>query len=179
MFFNNWHSLIRILVIGPCAYIVLIVLLRISGKRTLSKFNAFDMVITIALGSTFATVLLSKDVTVADGVLAFLLLAAMQFAATWLSVRSPWFSRLIKSEPRMLLYRGQFLHAAMRHERVTEGEILAAIRESGLASVDQTAAVVIETSGSITVVGDVSGDLRALKNIKGFPNDPNGTRRGE
>lgn len=88
--------------------------LRISGKRTLSKWNAFDFVVTIALGSTLATVLLSKQVALAEGVLAFALLIALQFAITSLSVRSSVVRRLIKAEPTFLLAQGQFLHRAMK-----------------------------------------------------------------
>ncbi len=47
MFFQNWHALLRVLVVGFCAYTALILLLRVSGKRTLSKMNAFDFVLKI------------------------------------------------------------------------------------------------------------------------------------
>ena len=70
MFFSTWAALGRVLVIGPLAYVALVLLLRISGKRTLTKLNAFDLVVTVALGSTLATVLLSKSVSLAEGVLA-------------------------------------------------------------------------------------------------------------
>jgi len=63
MFFDNWVELIRILTIGVSAYAALIFLLLASGKRTLSKWNAFDFIVTIALGSTLATVIMSKDVS--------------------------------------------------------------------------------------------------------------------
>ncbi|HBM44306.1 MAG TPA: DUF421 domain-containing protein, partial [Halomonas sp.] len=58
VFFSGWESLARTLVVGLLAYTVLIVFLRISGNRTLSKMNAFDLIVTVALGSTLATVLL-------------------------------------------------------------------------------------------------------------------------
>ena len=64
MFFG-WLGLLRVLVVGSCAYLALIVLLRISGKRTLAKLNASDFVITVAIGSTLATVLLSSTVALA------------------------------------------------------------------------------------------------------------------
>ena len=83
--FDEWSNLLRTLIIGVPAYIALVFSLRISGKRTLSKMNAFDLVVTVALGSTLATVLLSKDVTLAQGVLAFGLLIGLQFAVTWSS----------------------------------------------------------------------------------------------
>lgn len=63
---------------GVLAYVALVVLLRVSGKRTLSKMNAFDLVVTVALGSTLATVLMAKDVALAEGVFAFALLIGLQ-----------------------------------------------------------------------------------------------------
>ena len=60
MFFNDWYGLERILIVSFLAYVALIICLRISGKRTLAKWNAFDFVVTIALGSILATQILSK-----------------------------------------------------------------------------------------------------------------------
>ena len=73
---------------GTLAYTALVVLLRTTGKPPLSKMNAFDLIVTVAHGLTLATVLLSKDVALAEGVLAFALLVHLQFAITWLSIRS-------------------------------------------------------------------------------------------
>lgn len=84
IFYNNWQSLLCILVIGVLAYTGLIILLRVSGKRTLTKMNAFDFVVTVALGSTLATVLLSKDVTLIDGIVAFCVLIFLQYMVIYL-----------------------------------------------------------------------------------------------
>ena len=73
MFFNGWIGLARVILVGAFAYFGLIILLRISGKRTLSKMNVFDLIVTVALGSTLATVLLSKDIALAEGITAFAL----------------------------------------------------------------------------------------------------------
>ncbi len=78
MFFDSWQGIGRVIVVGTLAYAALITILRISGKRTLTKMNAFDLVVTMALGSTLATIVLSKDVALAEGVVAFALLAALQ-----------------------------------------------------------------------------------------------------
>jgi len=78
MFFSGLDGVWRTLVVGTCAYAALVLILRISGKRTLSKMNAFDLVVTVALGSTLATILLSSDVAPAEGVTAFVLLAGLQ-----------------------------------------------------------------------------------------------------
>jgi hypothetical protein len=130
-FFSGYEGVWRTAAVGLCAYLLLIGLLRITGKRTLSKMNAFDLVVTVALGSTLATILLSKDVALAEGIAAFLLLAGAQFAVTWTSIRSPRFRRWIKAEPRALLRDGQMLADALRSERVTTDEVEAAIRSAG------------------------------------------------
>jgi uncharacterized membrane protein YcaP (DUF421 family) len=67
VFFDGWLGLFRTFVIGVFAYAFLVFALRASGKHTLSKMNAFDLVVTVALGLSLATVLLSKDVTLAEG----------------------------------------------------------------------------------------------------------------
>ena len=95
MFFNSWAALGRTIVVGVLAYVALIFLLRISGKRTLSKMNSFDLIVTISLGSTLASALLSTNVASAQAVLAFALLIFMQFLVTWLSVRSSKVSHLV------------------------------------------------------------------------------------
>jgi uncharacterized membrane protein YcaP (DUF421 family) len=152
MFFDNWQGLLRILVTGIAAYAFLVVVLRTSGKRTLSKLNAFDLIITVALGSTLATIVMSKDVALAEGLVALALLVSLQWLITWLSVRSTAVSRLVKSEPRLLLHEGVLLPDAMKTERVTEDELLAALRAQGLGRLDDAAAVVMETDGSLSVI---------------------------
>jgi uncharacterized membrane protein YcaP (DUF421 family) len=67
VFFDDWSGLLRVLIVGVCAYLSLLVMLRGSGKRTLDKLNAFDFIVTVALGSTLATVLLSSDVALVEG----------------------------------------------------------------------------------------------------------------
>lgn len=168
MFFNGWESLLRTLVVGVLAYVSLIAFLRISGKRTLSKMNAFDLIVTVALGSTLATVLLSKDVALAEGALAFALLIGLQFIVTWSSVRSRRVRRWVTGEPLIVLYRGEFLPSALRRARVAEDEVRAAVRSAGLVSLEEAEAVVLETDGSFSVVQRGSGDGRpSLKGVQG------------
>jgi uncharacterized membrane protein YcaP (DUF421 family) len=152
MFFSGWDGIWRTGVVGLCAYAGLVGVLRITGKRTLSKMNAFDLVVTVALGSTLATVLLSKDVALAEGVTAFLLLASAQYAVTWMSLRSHWFRGWIKAEPRALLREGQLIIDALKAERVTPDEVDAAIRRSGHSDAAEIALVMLETDGSMSVV---------------------------
>lgn len=153
MIFDSFSGLLRVLIVGVAAYAVLVLFLRISGKRTLSKMNAFDLVVTVALGSTLATVVLSKNVALLEGLLALGLLIALQWAVAWGSVRSRRISRLVKSEPQILYHRGKMLEASLLRERVTQEEIEAAARSSGHADLATVESVVLETDGSFSVIG--------------------------
>ena len=152
MFFDSWYGLVRVLIACVCAYVALVVLLRISGKRTLSKMNAFDLVVTVALGSTLATIILSKDVPLLEGVLAFALLVSLQFVGTWSAVRWPAVQGAVKAEPQLLFRDGKFLEHALRRERVTREEAESAMRQNGYGSLGEISTMVLETDGSISVV---------------------------
>jgi uncharacterized membrane protein YcaP (DUF421 family) len=153
MFFDGISGPLRVAVVGTLAYVALIVLLRVTGKRTLSKMNAFDLVVTVALGSTLATILLSKDVALIEGLVAFALLILLQYAVTWSTVRSKRFETWIKAEPSLLFHDGDFLEQAMRSERVTRDEVVAAMRRQGHDSPSSVHSVVLETDGSMSIVG--------------------------
>ena len=166
MFFNGWFVLMRTVIVGGLAYIGLISLLRVSGKRTLSKMNAFDLVVTVALGSTLATIALSADVALAQGLVALALLIVLQFAITWSSVRWRWVRRAVTGEPSLLFYRDEYLPDALRRARVTEEEVRAAVRGSGYAVLEDVEAVVLETDGSFSIVAKTQRESSALTGVK-------------
>lgn len=169
MFFDSWFGLGRVVAVGILAYAAVILILRISGNRTLSKLNAFDLVVTVALGSSLATILLNKSVALVEGVLAIALLVALQFAVTWWSVRWPFFSKLVKSEPVLLVHRGKLVSAALRRTRVVENEILAVLRREGFRGIEDVHAVVLESDGSLSVLGAnkvPSHEANTLRNVE-------------
>ncbi|MBC7282820.1 YetF domain-containing protein [Hoeflea sp.] len=151
VFFDSWAGIGRILITAPLAYLALIVMLRTSGKRTLSKFNAFDFVVTICLGSMLASIILTKSVPLFEGILALGLLIGLQFAITRLSVRSKALENLIKSDPTFLVHRGAYQETALHRERVTRAEITAALHASGESELSGFHSVVLETDGSLNV----------------------------
>lgn len=152
IFFDTWISLGRVFLVGTLAYAALVLMLRISGKRTLSKMNAFDLIVTIALGSTLATVLLNRSVPLAEGVAALALLIALQFAITWVSARSDTWKQMVKAEPAVLLSHGNVIDDALLRERVTFDEVQAAVRQAGHPTIDETMTVILETDGSLSVL---------------------------
>lgn len=180
MFFNSWDALLRVLIVGALAYAALVLILRISGKRTLSKMNAFDFVVTVALGSTLASTILSKDTSLAEGVAALALLIGLQYIITWLSVRTSWFERLVKATPTLIYYQGHFLDEPMKRQRVTTAEVRSAIRKASMAQMDEVEAVVLETDGTFTVLESIPNGEKAaaLANVAGAEKR-SGIKQGE
>ncbi|WP_422768799.1 DUF421 domain-containing protein [Plantactinospora sp. WMMC1484] len=167
MLLNNPADLLRLLAIALLVYPALVAMLRISGKRTLSKLNAFDFVVTVALGSTLATILLSRDVSVVEGILALALLVALQYAVALLAVRWPPSQRLLKARPTVLLRDGRLRLDTMLATRVTESEIRQAARSHGAGDLNDIAAVVLETDGNLSVITQSRiGDGSCLADVR-------------
>ncbi len=172
LFYSNTAGLIRSLLLGVMSYIIMILFLRISGKRTLSKMNQFDFLVTVALGSALAASILSKNVPLADAAVAFFVLIFLQYIITWASVRFKSFGRIVKSQPVLLLYKGKFLREEMKHQRVTEQEIIAKLRQKGKSDISKIDAIVLETDSSVSIIADIE-DIEdenfILKGVKNFP----------
>lgn len=163
MWFDSWPELFRVVVVGAAAYVFLIVTMRVSGKRTLSQMNAFDFIVTVALGSTLATILLSTDVSWAEGATALVLLAALQALVAWLSTRWSAFRRTVTSRPVIIVSAGAINVDAMRANRLTESQLMQAVRSGGFGAMSGVGAVVLEPNGMLSVIGkDSLGDGSAL-----------------
>jgi uncharacterized membrane protein YcaP (DUF421 family) len=151
LFFDNWYYVGRAITLSVIGFAALMIMLRVSGKRTLSKLNVFDFVFVVAVGSVFAATLVEKDVTLFEGLASLGTLIAIQVALAKLAAYSPMAERIINGSPTRLLSHGKFIHHALKKERVTEEEVRAAIREEGLTRVEDADAVVLENDGTLTV----------------------------
>ncbi|MCO4753596.1 MAG: DUF421 domain-containing protein [Bacteriovoracaceae bacterium] len=152
IFFSDWMSLARIIIISIGGYLGLVAILRVSGPRTLSKMNSFDFVITIALGSTYAGGILQKKNSLVDILLTFSMLVGLQFVVTLYASKNPKFNKLIKADPVLLFANQSYLEDKMRHAHVTKDEIDSAIRQQGLSDIANVKYVVLETNGEIVAI---------------------------
>lgn len=152
MIFQGWEGIVRTILVGTLAYATLVLFLRISGKRTLAKLNAFDLVVTVALGSTLSAILLQESIALAEGATALGLLIVLQYLVTFASVRSPSVAKAIRSEPTLIAHKGSFCHAAMIRQRITEDEVLSAVRSNGANDLQSIEAVVLESDGTLSIV---------------------------
>jgi uncharacterized membrane protein YcaP (DUF421 family) len=151
-FWSGWEPILRIFVVGIVTYVGLILLLRLSGKRTLTRMTAFDFVITIAIGSAFGRILTASIVSISEAITAFILLVLLQTIFSFLEVRSKKFKKFTTTPPTLLFYNGEYLRKNMRKSRIREDELLSAIRKKSFGSLNEVKAVVFETDGSFSIV---------------------------
>jgi len=164
MWFDSWSDIVRVVLVGAATYVALVALLRLSGKRTLAKLNAFDLVVTVALGSILATILLSSDVSWAEGVVALALLVLLQLLVTWSSSRLGRSRSIVTAKPTTVLRDGVADERALAAQRLTVAELRQAVRSSGIGGLDEVARVVVESDGTLSVIPrDKLGDKSALE----------------
>ncbi len=176
MFFDDWESILRAFIVTVLGYITLVIAIRISGKRTLSKMNAFDFIVTIALGSCLAAVSLNKNIALAEGVVVYSTLIGLQYLITYMSVRIKKVKAIVSGKPVLLLYKGEILPEVMKKERITIEEIYVAARAESVAHLHEVEVVVLETTGDITVIPKLQaggGRPETLKNVLRYSDEAN------
>ena len=166
---DDWSRIARIALLSLLVYASIVILVRLAGKRVTAKRNAFDWIVTIALGSVAASVILTQELTFLEGMTAVGTLVALQYLVTWSAVRWHVVEELVAAAPCLLVYRGEFLDETLQRERVTRDEILAAVRQAGHAGFGEILAVILEPSAELSIVtyGN-SDDLSALVDVGGM-----------
>lgn len=152
VFFDNIDKLGRIVLTTVMVYVLIVLVTKISGKRSTSQLNNFDWIVTVMIGSLGASTILLKDIPFVEGVSSILVLYLLQFLVTKYASISPQFSSFILSEPRIVFYQGQFLPDAMRAERLTRQEIECAMRSEGVHRFDDVEAIVFESDAKLTII---------------------------
>jgi uncharacterized membrane protein YcaP (DUF421 family) len=143
-----WEFLLRALAV----YFVLLLLVRLSGKRSVGQFTPFDMVLLILLGNAVQNSLIGSDVSLLGGLLLAAMLIALNYAVGWLAARSKRFDRFVEGKPVQIIANGQLDRDALVREGVTEGDVMEALRHNGLDDLADVRSGWIEQDGEITIV---------------------------
>ncbi len=150
-FTNSSESLLAIILTAFGIYLALVVFTRISGKRSFSKMSSFDFAVTVALGSIMATVILSKSVSLPQGIFGLGILYFIQIAVAYLR-RFNTIQNLIDNKPTYLMKDGKVLKDNLRKCKVTESDLKAKLREANVIQLSEVKAVIFESTGDISVL---------------------------
>jgi len=143
-----WQMVLRALAV----YVVLLVMVRLSGKRSVGQFTPFDMILLILLGNAVQNSLIGEDTSPAGGLLLAGPLIALNFFVGTLAARYPRFHDLVEGRPVQVVNDGKIDLARLRSEAVSIADIEEALRRNGLESREQVRHAWIENDGSITII---------------------------
>lgn len=172
LLFAGWAQLGRIVLMAAIVYLALVAALRVVGERALAKMSAYDLVVTVALGSVLAAIPLQPEISLTDGLAAIATLLVLQHTLSWILDRIPATRRFIKAQPTLVLYRGQLLADRMHSIHATENEIRAAVRSQGMAALEDCLAVVLESDGNWSVVAYRDGPGHSALDGLDLPDTP-------
>ena len=172
MFFpdSEWLDLCaRGLILTTVALLFVVVSIRIIGLRSLSKMTPFDFVSTVATGSLLASAAtVSKWTAFAQCLLAIAALFAGQYVLAKSRKNIDGADDVVSNQPRLLMRDGVMDEEAMKAARVTKGDVIAKLRETNALELDRVRAVVLESTGDISVLHGDSVDERLLENVRGY-----------
>jgi uncharacterized membrane protein YcaP (DUF421 family) len=143
-----WHFVIRAIIV----YIVILVFVRLSGKRTLGQFTAFDTLLLILIGTAVQNSLIGDDVSLAGGLILAATLITLNFIVAWITARSSAVSRVVEGVPVLVARDGQVYTSVLRRENVSEEDFEEAMRRSGCRSREDVEMALLETNGRIAVI---------------------------
>jgi uncharacterized membrane protein YcaP (DUF421 family) len=162
--FDGWTPVLRIVFISAAGYLSLLLLLRVSGQRTLAQMTPFDFIIAVTIGSAFGRTLTAREVSLVEVVVMFLALLTLQWVVAGLRFRGGMLAPVLSTPPSVVYYDGQIVERMMRRHRLTEDDLLGAVRENGMGSIEEAQAIVFEPSGHFAVIGPSQmGDGSALE----------------
>lgn len=164
----SWTSLIAICISALGIYVAVILFTRIAGKRSFSKMSSFDFAMTVAVGSIIASTILSKSISLLQGVVGLAIVYVLQISAAILR-RFKFFQKALDNTPLLLMEGETILDHNLKKARVTESDLRSKLREANVTRLSQVKAVIFETTGDISVLhSDDNTNLEdwLLKDVK-------------
>jgi uncharacterized membrane protein YcaP (DUF421 family) len=142
-------------------YLMLVILFRIAGRRSLQQSTTFDLALLLVIGEAAAPAVVGQDASLTTAGLAITTLLGVDIALSLVKQRASRLERLIDGQPTILVVRGEMLHEQMRRARIDKADILLAAREKiGVLRLEDIGLAVLEASGTISVLPADSPGLR-------------------
>lgn len=147
----SWTSIIAICITAVVIYLAVIIFTRLAGKRSFSKMSSFDFAMTVAIGSILASTILSKSVSLVQGIVGLAMVYVLQIGIAILR-RSSHIEKLVDNKPMLLMQGSTVIHENLKRARVTESDLRSKLREANVLELSQVRAVVFEATGDISVL---------------------------
>ena len=147
----DWQELAMTAGRGVLVYVVMLIVIRLLGKRTVGNFTAFDLLVALMLGEVVDEIIYG-DVSMAQGLTAIVVVALCKYLTTWLTFWSPRLNRILEGTPTEVVRNGEFVRKGLRTEVMNEEEVLAALRLCDISDMRDVKSAVMEVDGKMSVV---------------------------
>ncbi|KYG74677.1 uncharacterized membrane protein YcaP (DUF421 family) [Roseivirga ehrenbergii] len=168
--YSSSSSILITVISAVGIYLAVLVITRLNGLRTFAKMSSFDFAITIAIGSVIASTLISQQNSLIKGIVALTVLVVLQAAVAKLRKKSNVFENAVTNTPVLLMSGSEILWHNLKANRVTEADLYAKLREANVYDMRQVLAVVLETTGDISVLHSEDQEKKLdndlLKNVR-------------
>jgi len=144
-----WEFMLR----AAAVYVVCLMLVRVTGKRTVGQFTPFDLLVVVLLGTAVQNSLIGDDTSLLGGLILAATLLGLNWAVGRLSARSRRFDRYVEGVPVVLVRRGHLFRDQLRRQALSDRDFAIARRSAGYATLADIELAVLETSGEITFIG--------------------------
>jgi uncharacterized membrane protein YcaP (DUF421 family) len=158
---------ISIVIRTVTVYLVLLVGLRLAGKREIGQMTVFDLVVLLLIANAVQNAMVGPDTSLTGGILAAVVLLVFNVAIATLRLRWPLLRRLVEGSPTVLVLHGKVITRNLRREGLDQETLETALREHGLADISEVEMAVLEVDGTISVV-PVGANHRQIKRPKGL-----------
>lgn len=171
---TTMSALLMVILSTVGIYLALIIFTRLAGLRSFSKMSSFDFAVTVAIGSIIASTILAKDPPLFQAIVALGVIYAVQIIVASLRGNSTVMSKMVDNEPLLLMRGEEILDQNLKRAKVTNDDLRAKLREANVTQMNQIKAVVMETTGDISVLHhedpDHTLDSILLKEVRDWDN---------
>jgi uncharacterized membrane protein YcaP (DUF421 family) len=139
-------------------FVVLLFVIRVTGKRQIAQLTAFDLILLVTMGDLIGQTVLQEDYSMTAGVLAVSTFGVLTVVFSWLTYFVPRSRPMLEGEPTVVVKDGKFLQDTARFELMPYEDVLEAARANGIKDVRDVELAVLETDGSISFFTRDNGD---------------------
>ena len=136
---------------AAAVYVLMLIVIRALGKRTVGNFSAFDLLVALMLGEVVDEIIYG-DVLFSQGAIAIIAIAALAYADSWLAYFDHGMEAVLEGKPTIVVRDGQFDRAGMRSERMTEKDVMSHLRQAGIHDMREVHLAIVEMDGAVSIM---------------------------
>lgn len=141
---------------AAAVYVLMLIVIRALGKRTVGNFSAFDLLVALMLGEVVDEIIYG-DVLFSQGAVAIIVIAALAYADSWLAYFDHGMEAVLEGKPTIVVRDGRFDRAGMRSERMTEKDVMSHLRQAGISDLREVHLAIVEMDGAVSILKQTVG----------------------